>query len=354
MTSNNKNTEIEDLLIEYLNGSLSKEDSLRVENWIESSEENKKLLEQLYFVNCLGRNAGIMEHADADASYKVFQQKLKTRNKSRAIKKAIYHFRRVAAMLTIPLLITSIYFYVSSVKESTSALNQYVEARSSMGMVSKVDLPDGSIVWLNSNSRLKFPLKFEEGKRLVELEGEGFFEVEHDEESPFIVKVDDEYSVRVVGTSFNVVALKNENIIETTLLEGIVDLYVNDNKSVRLSPGDNSIFNKKDRTIDVSQVNAHNQMAWKDGILIFKSTSMIEVLRVLERNYNVKFDIQDPNLKRSTLTAKFERQQLHQILDFLSLASNIEFKTLGRKNESLQGATTISVTSKKTNHVKLS
>lgn len=346
MISDNKNTEIENLLIEYLNGSLSKEETQRVENWVSLSKENKILLEQLYFVHCLGRNVGIMQNADADASYNVFKQKLKVRNRAREINRFLFHTRRIAAILTIPLLITSIYFYSRSINHISDS-NQYIEATSNLGMVSKVDLPDGSTVWLNSNSRLKFPLRFEANNRVVELEGEAFFEVEHDQEKPFTVKVSDDYSIKVVGTSFNVVALKEEDIIETTLIEGVVDLYINNNKSARLSPGDNSIFNKNERTINISQVNAYNQMAWKDGMLIFKSTPMSEVLRVLERNYNVKFKTQDNKLKESTLTARFDKQQLHQILDFLSLASNVEFKPMGRKNESIEGATIINVASKK-------
>ncbi|SCC60840.1 FecR family protein [Chitinophaga costaii] len=152
----------------------------------------------------------------------------------------------------------------------------------------RLQLPDGSKVWLNAASTVRYPTTFTDKERRVELEGEAYFEVAKNASRPFIVKLNDATAVEVLGTSFNINAYKNETAIKTTLLEGAVRLQAYQQVQT-LTPGQQaSISLARQQMKVISNVDIDHVMAWKNGLFDFNDASLEEVMRQLERWYDIE------------------------------------------------------------------
>lgn len=151
-------------------------------------------------------------------------------------------------------------------------------------------LPDGSQVWLNASSSIRYPIAFTGKERKVEISGEAYFEVVKNTARPFRVVINERSSVEVLGTSFNINAYSNENSINTTLIEGSVKL-TNNNHHALLKPGQQARV--KDGIDIYNDVNIDQVMAWKNGLFDFEGQTMPEVMRQLERWYDIDIDMED-------------------------------------------------------------
>lgn len=231
------------------------------------------------------------------------------------------------------------------------------------GSKSRITLPDGTTVKLNSGSRLMYPSHFETNMRKVHLEGEGFFDVSKDENRPFFVNTQ-LISIKVLGTSFNVKSYAEENLIETTLVEGSVEIYnelANESPFISkapiatLKPSDKATFIKNINTISVNQeiVESGNRptastntkagimienaiettlfTAWKDNVLRFKGERFEDIAIKLERWYDVKIDLQNNSLKEEHFTGQFDTETIEQALEALKLTA--KFRYTINKNE---------------------
>ncbi|MFD2918251.1 FecR family protein [Terrimonas rubra] len=148
-------------------------------------------------------------------------------------------------------------------------------------------LPDGSKVWLNAASSIHYPTLFTGDERLVEITGEAYFEVAHNAAKPFKVKVNNATTIEVLGTHFNVNAYSNEETINTTLLEGAVRVSGTNGKTV-LAPGQQARTSGDGSSKVVNAVNTGKVIAWKNGVFDFEDASLEEVMRQLERWYDIE------------------------------------------------------------------
>jgi transmembrane sensor len=148
-------------------------------------------------------------------------------------------------------------------------------------------LPDGSQVWLNAASSIRYPTVFTGKERKVEITGEAYFEVAHNRSSPFKVKINENTEIEVLGTHFNINSYSNEESINTTLLEGSVK--VNDRSgSIVLRPGQQAKVSGNEKTKILSEVDVEKVMAWKNGVFNFEDATLQEVMRQLERWYDIE------------------------------------------------------------------
>lgn len=145
----------------------------------------------------------------------------------------------------------------------------------------QIVLPDGSRVWLNSTSRLRFPTAFHDGRRIVELEGQGYFDVSPDAQRPFIVHTR-AANVEVLGTGFDVMAYPDEKTMNTTLVEGAVKV-----KDVKLKPGQQARVEHATGTITVAPADVPQVIAWKTGFFEFDNADIEDILRQAARWYDV-------------------------------------------------------------------
>lgn len=314
------------ILIKYLDGTLPEDERIQVDDWVAGSPENKKLLEQIYFTLQVTDRLRVMDSVDPEMALVRFKSRVRKQNKKVSLRRSWQMMQRVAAVLFIPVLVLSAYFFMQIGQERV----RMVEVRTNPGVVSTFDLPDGTKVWLNAGSSLKYPENFWPECRQVELTGQGYFEVTKNPKKPFIVKVDPVYSVEVLGTRFDVSAYDDDEIVSTTLVEGSVRLNLSqaNGKVVHqlLKPDERADFTRVGGKLSITSVNADNNVAWRNGEIIFRNNSMEQVLKTLTRHYNVKFNVKDKEVLNAIITARFKNEQLPQVMEYIKLASNIKFK----------------------------
>ena len=189
-------------------------------------------------------------------------------------------------------------------------------------------LSDGSRIWLNSESELTFPAKFNGNQRKIALKGEAYLEVAKNETLPFIVEVEGT-QVEVLGTSFNVKAYEN---IETTLVEGKVCIRTNLLTEAILNPGEQGVVTKESSEITVKQVDTRLYTSWVKGMFAFRSLSLEEIMKTFERWYNVTVTFENDELKQRRFTGNLRRnEEINPHLDVISLTTNVEFEFSGEK-----------------------
>lgn len=202
----------------------------------------------------------------------------------------------------------------------------------------QVNLPDGSKVWLNSESSIRFPVQFSKAERRVELKGEAYFEVAKvyknlkspGERLPFLVSSENQ-TVEVLGTHFNVNAYPDERATKTTLLEGAVKVFADKVQSVSyLKPNQQAIL--IGRTIVVSAVDVEEAIAWKNGLFIFNNQNLGDIMKQAERWYNVEVVFSDEALKLEEFNGTTSRfKNISQLLEVLESTGSVHFKIEGRR-----------------------
>ncbi|HLR38153.1 MAG TPA: FecR family protein [Chitinophagaceae bacterium] len=204
---------------------------------------------------------------------------------------------------------------------------QYNTLRTPRGGQYQVTLPDGSKVWLNAASSLKFPATFNGKNRTVQLTGEAYFEINQNKNKPFKV-IANEVKVVVLGTHFNMNTYKNNATVKTTLIEGAIKV-ARKGKSVVLEPGQQAGMDRNAKNIKVSEANIEEVVAWKNGVFYFDGDNMDYIMRRISRWYNVKV-VYKNGVPSGHYTGVISRNtNLSQVLKVLEL-SGIHFEIKGR------------------------
>lgn len=221
---------------------------------------------------------------------------------------------------------TLVYEASSDIKGTASlALNTIVIPR---GGKYQVKLPDGSWVWLNSESTLVFPATFSGNERLVELKGEAYFEVAKNKEKPFRVETNS-MNIEVLGTHFNISAYGISNLAKTTLLEGSVRLRDKLNGTVVLKPGEQGVATANG--IGVSNVKVQEVIAWKNGYFVFRDNTIQEIMAQLARWYDVDVEYRGKANVNSFGGIYSKNKELPELLKSLELTGLVHFKIEGRR-----------------------
>lgn len=205
----------------------------------------------------------------------------------------------------------------------------YSEIYIPYGQKFNIQLTDGTKVWLNSGSRLKFAQNLDktEGERLVFLEGEAYFDVAKNASRPFIVKTGD-LDVQVLGTKFNVSSYMTDKQIATTLVEGSVKVLNNENPNdeLLLTPSQQALFKKQVGQLSKKQVDTSLYTAWMDNRIIVNGLSFPEILERLERFYNVDIESSAQNLNNYKYKGEFENADLESVLAIMAISTPFNFK----------------------------
>ena len=210
------------------------------------------------------------------------------------------------------------------------------------GQRSVLMLPDGSKVWLNSESKISYTKEFNRrNTRDVYLEGEAFFNVVHNESAPFIVHAASSIRIEVLGTSFNVKSYRNDQTVETTLVNGKVsiDKVEKDGQSsgnLILRPNQRAVYFKETNTLNVESVNASNLSAWRHDHLVFDETPLRDVFTQLERWYDIRIHVSENEDLECRLTANVQQESLENVLKLLETSHQIEY-TISDKDVFIRG-----------------
>ena len=263
---------------------------------------------------------------DVDKAYHIVSNKI---NQGNNIYSIFTTLTRIAAVLTLPLLaftIWSLFFQKTEKAPVELALNEitWQEIHSPVGMRSHVVLPDGTNLWLNAGSHLRYGIPFTRENREVELSGEAFLDVVKNEQSPFVVKTGNA-EVEVLGTQFNVNAWPESEQIQVALKEGKVKFRFSGDggswKYCELQPNDFLEFDKINRTVTLENIEIEKYIAWRENIMILDDTPITELASMLEKWYGVRVVIADEGIKHYKFTTTFDNEPLHRVLELLEISS---------------------------------
>jgi ferric-dicitrate binding protein FerR (iron transport regulator) len=316
----------ESLILKYLHNTCSDEDLSEILVWIRSSERNAA---ELFELEKIWHSASITRYSSAEyinkAEKALYKRIEKESKKARpTILFSISHRAMRYAAIFIAILV------------STSTLiwfgNQYQNLKENIVKVSttkeirRLSLPDGTKVWLNKYSSLSYPAKFADNKRDVKLEGEGFFQVVKDKSRPFSV-LSQKIAIKVLGTTFNVKSYPKDSIIETSLIEGSIVLSRKDeNKDkIILKPGQKAEVNKRNGEMTLQYANVKLDAVWHDGFIPFEKATINEIVSVLEKFYNFKFQLSSNIDTKSRYSGViYQKSTIDSVL--LSLTNTIPFR----------------------------
>lgn len=231
-------------------------------------------------------------------------------------------FMRIAACAAVVSAIAVSLFYWNENRLLTKYNDMTVEV--GQGQKSDISLPDGTIVHLNADSKLRYGSNFNGKQRQVELIGEAYFDVAKDTRSPFIVKAGD-IQVRALGTSFNVHAYPDDENITTYLAEGSV-IISSSTQSLNLSPGEVAVYSLKKNRMIKKKEDDRLFIAWMNNEMVFNDEPILNIIKLLERNYNVKFEIKSDRLNSITFTGTLKNASLQSTLYALQFTSSISYK----------------------------
>lgn len=192
------------------------------------------------------------------------------------------------------------------------------------GQKANIELPDGTRVWLNSDTKLTYDSQYNTSARNVFLEGEAYFEVSKDKEKPFVVNANGVY-VEALGTSFNVKAYTTENQVTATLLEGKVRVS-HTGSEVILEPNERAVYQKNDPVVRKNRITeASHVILWRDDELAFYGETLEEIGIVLERIYNVKIIFTSEEAKKHSFTGVIKNSRLNNVFEIIGMTAPIEY-----------------------------
>jgi transmembrane sensor len=306
------------LLMRYLEGKASYEETNIVRRWFTNADFEHELNEKSLQVW-----DGIS--LDPKIEEQVFLKK--TNPKTRFIN----YLTRIAAILFIPLVVASLFYLQNnSFRDAIS----YAEIHSPIGTRTNFYLPDGSRGWLNGGSSLKFPAHFGNKIREVKLTGEAYFKVFSNHKKPFIVSTEN-IDIKVIGTTFNVMAYSDEQTTEITLEKGQVEVFRKINNTIKslgiLNPDELCTYNYISDSSKIVSINSSEKLSWIDGKLTFKYESFEDVVRKINRWYNVNIVIRDELLESYIYYGTFKDETLEEVLKLLQLTAPIRYRDIGRE-----------------------
>lgn len=301
----------------FLYGTIVSEDFLEMRHGINnlSGKEMKETIQEEW------DNYSFHSHMNADDKEKIksrlnlyigFEKKKSSRKR----------YLQIAAIF-IPVVIFSSIFAFTFIASSEKPKDFIVLVKP--GSKAQITLPDNSIVWLNSNSKLVYSSSSKK-QRNVRLIGEAFFKVSKDVTRPFIVNSEN-LSIEVLGTSFNVKAPKGAKTIETILLEGSVKLSAPElQTSYYLKPNEKAIYSTQAKTVKVIPVEDTDEVLWKDNVFYFDSETLDEVVRRLEDWYGKKIVIESHSSRNELISGSFKGQDLNTILKVFKIQFGLNYK----------------------------
>lgn len=371
---------IEDLIYRVLAGEASEEEWQELEEWVQESEEHRSFFREVERAWYTGKYSVKWRNVEASAAWQAVEHKRESRRRKRIIRIGW----SVAAAIVLLLGMTWVFFpsgkkapvvavqsevkpggakavlvlstgvqvvlgseradtiqekgfsilnvadYIDYSRKDSVALGRpvYNELRVPTGGEFRLVLADGTVVYMNSESRLKYPVRFIGDERLVELEGEAYFDVSRDDVHPFVVRTE-RLDVTVLGTGFNVMAYKKEARTEVTLVSGSVDVTSGKISEV-LTPNHQFVMNNESREYEVKTVNVDTYVDWKNGILNFDAMPLDELADKLGRWYEVSFFFSKESLKQLKFTGAFRKyNDIDYILFLIESTTNVTFKVNG-------------------------
>jgi len=346
------------LLTRKIAGEASPEDLAQLEKLVQQHPEWQYALQNLEDIWNSHPPTDLSEEEDAYLIHlhRMQEKNIPFGNKTKEEEAAVFEFeaprsnkrRRlvwITAGIAVAASVAAIFFFKPVTRQGKKEIASINEISTRLGSKTRIQLPDGSIVWLNAGSKLVYDKEFGKEERPVTLSGEGFFDVVRDPSKPFIVRTAN-IEVRVLGTVFNVKAYPEDKSSETSLIHGSLEVSIksrprdkiilsSNEKLVvenKVSASKDSLSDDKDLPVmSLNQIkhnpvdNSVNEMQWIDNKLVFDNEPFADIAVKMERWFGVEIEITDSGLAEKRMTGKFERENIEQALESLSYASTTPF-----------------------------
>jgi ferric-dicitrate binding protein FerR (iron transport regulator) len=326
--------EFEILLKKLINSdkfSLSVSELKELKNLFSNEDNNKTINDWLFQIWTDS------DYEDIKFNYENLKEKIREAERGkkaqtgtlRLLKTFSKHYQKVAAILFLPILLIGglIYFWSSSSQQDAFYITE-----APLGQKAKIELSDGTVVWLNSGTTIKYPTNYNKKSRNISLNGEAFFEVKKDPQRPFLVHTSS-IEIEVTGTRFNVNAYSDEPIIETALVEGHVNLIVKGkNEKHELTPGNLFEYKKATGKLSKRKFTEDVTTGWKENRLIFVNDNFAKLARKIERWYDMKVVYDSLDFADNKLTVRLiEGERLSKLLEIIEATSGAQCTVEGNK-----------------------
>lgn len=323
------------LLIRFIEGKADPQEQEQVLTWIDKEKTNRKYflgLKNLYVISSL-------PNEQARKREFVFFKKEFLSSEVQNRSNRFLSLRVAASILLMVAIGLNIYQYYSGKEAISSIKNQFSGTRemntlsfyTNKGVKGVVTLPDSSVVWLNSDTKLTYPERFTGKYREVKISGEAYFEVKRNPDAAMVVTTSKGLKIEVLGTKFLIRSYEEDTDAQATLFSGSIKLtspnggyqrdYVKELKPLQ------SVIIEKNHSIRVIQkADTLKSIAWKNGTLIFEETPITEVLKKLERWHGTEFLVKDRSILSCKITAQFKSESIVQIMEVIKYCSPIDYK----------------------------
>ncbi len=323
MSERDKNIDWE-LAARVLSGEADEIDNGLLEQWLNADDANEQEWERIKESWNKGGNALFVQQTDTETAWQNVRRFSVDEVTDHAQRSRYFHSGRVLAMAASLILMLGLsWFFLLKPQGQKSDLIVSNTTREEMV------LSDGSKITLNNRSRFLCQQPFSAEERTVQLEGEGFFDIEGNREWPFVIQTDD-VTIRVTGTKFNVRAYPNLDVTEVAVLEGRVEVVPpSGDELIVLTGGQTAWFDKKSRMFSIRESTDPNLLSWITRQIRFDETPLEEVTETLERVYDANIQLADEALGGQKLTARFSDNSLDFVLEVVCTTFNLETKREG-------------------------
>ncbi|MGD9558549.1 MAG: FecR family protein [Mangrovibacterium sp.] len=319
--------DIHQIIIHFFSGEAGEEEKHALKKWLAKDSRNKKLFNDLKEIWESSEMHVNPDQYDVDLAVARFKRRIKAKSND-SHRWNVRQWGRYAAVVLFVLSLP-IFFYWGKASRSVSGTTTTVWC--AQGDKTSVILPDSSLVWLNSGSRLIFNSDFRSGSRLVCLEGEAYFSVKKDPDRPFHVRTSG-LDVTVLGTEFNLKAYAGEENVTATLVKGSLKVC-GGRQSTVLKPAQKVIFDReKKKMVILELTDLSPEIEWRNGRLVFLNQSLEELKPKLERWFDVEIQFADHLVKERKFTGTIERESILNVISYFDrskyVASRIEDNTI--------------------------
>ena len=312
---------IHQLIIRLLSGEANGQEKGKIELWLKGDSMNFKFFNE---VREIWLSSGVecnSDHYHLDEAIHAFRQKTSFLKGKAEERKHFYQLSKYAAILFLAIMIPVCYYIGRKVTDKSDT---FTTISCEQGDKTSIVLPDQTLVFLNSGSKLTFSNNFKDGQRWVSLDGEAYFSVRKDSDHPFLVKTS-AIRVEVLGTEFDLKAYSNEKIITATLVKGslkVTDRY----HSVIIKPNQKLIFYKENQKMKLlGLTDLSSEVEWKNGRLAFQNQSLEELEQELERWFDVEIEFADEQVKLRRFTGTFEHESILEVISYFGRSSSVAY-----------------------------
>ncbi len=326
-----KERDIDEIIISILKERGTEEEYTALNKWLAESDKHLRTFEHLKLIwkekSARPKVPNSDQLADkiwAKATNQYVLREDKPEQKNRW-KRYLGIAAAVSALVIISILLVRNEFYIQNDNTYTSRI---IERSTLAGQKLRITLPDSSIVWINSESSIKYSEHFTAKDRIVALKGEAYFEVKKDPARTFEVLAGD-LTVKALGTSFNVNAFNSEKKIKVALVEGKVGIVNKEALTVLLNAGELAVYNTTQKVFRKARTSLQDEVSWKDGRMVFRNADFDTVIAQLERWYGVKFFYDEKVKPDWDFTANFTDSNLENVLKVIGFGEGFQFKIDG-------------------------